>query len=368
MKQLFLGVAILLTLTTYAQKDELKTLKKIYEKDEISEEDVASYKDASDKLNTKASSESDKVYAKFYKTIYPTIEFTSKGKNATEKDKIKLLNPDFLAAYGSIIDNTIEFEKKSGKKILTDDLVKEKAEFRDYLYSAGSRLFQETSYRESSLMFHNLYVFDPENEGLALNNSAELAVQAQDYLLAERFYEDLRDSDYLKSGINYYATQKTDDKEVLYPNKSDRDRMVDLKLADKPREVRMDSKKPEVYKMLALIALQNKNIEKTKKTLQDAKALNPNDQELIDAEFQLYFTLGYEFLKEDSAIVDQINDNVANKPKYDELMNKRKAKFKASLPYLEKAYQLNSTDNNTKILLRSAYEVLEMKDKVASVK
>lgn len=368
MKQLFLGVVIILSLTTYAQKDELKTLKKIYEKEEISEEELNAYKQASDKLNSSASSESDKVYAKFYKTIYPAIEFASKGKSGSDKDREKLLNPDFLAAYGAILDNTLEFEKKSGKKILTDNIIKEKAEFRDYLYSSGSKLFQESSYRESSLMFHNLYVFDPKNEGLALNNSAELAVQAQDYLLAERFYEDLRDSDYLKNGVNYYATNKANGKEEIYPSKEDRDRLLSMGVVEKSREVRMDTKKPEVYKMLALIALQNKDIEKTKKTLEQAKALNPDDQELIDAEFQLYFSQGYDYLKDDNVLVDEINKNLENKTKFDELMNKRKAKFKSSLPYLEKAYQLKPSDNNTKILLRSAYEILDMKDKLATIK
>ncbi|NJM80010.1 MAG: hypothetical protein HC854_11010 [Flavobacterium sp.] len=201
MKQLFLGVSIILSLATYAQKDELKTLKKIYEKEQITEEELKTYKEASDKLSSVASSESDKVYAKFYKTIFPALEFASKGENQSDSDKTKFFNPDFLAAYGSILDNTLEFEKKSGKKILTDYIIKEKAEFRDFLYASGSKLFDDKKYREASLMFHNLYVFDPKHEGLALENSAQLAVQAQDYLLAEKFYEDLRDSDYHKTEL-----------------------------------------------------------------------------------------------------------------------------------------------------------------------
>ncbi|NHN24263.1 hypothetical protein FIA58_001110 [Flavobacterium jejuense] len=367
MKQLFLGVVALISITTFGQKDELKVLKKIYNKDVISNEDLNNYKEASDKLNAIASSESDKVYAKLFKVMYTAVEFDSKGANATMKDKAKLFNPDFLAEYGVTIDKTIAFEKKSGKKIYSDDLIRKKYEFRDFLYGNASRLFQESNYREASLMFHNLYVFDPKNEGIALNNSAELAVQAQDYLLAEKFYEDLKESNYLKNGINYYATPKTTGKESLYPNKEDRDRQVQLGLTENPREEKMSSKKPEIYKMLALIALQNKDIEKTKKTLAEAKVLNPNDSELIDAEFQLYFTLGYDYLKDDSKLVDEINASVADKAKYDQLMEKRKKLFKSSLPYLEKAYQLKATDGNTKILLRSAYEILDMKDKAATI-
>ncbi|WP_130736797.1 hypothetical protein [Flavobacterium sp. J27] len=367
MKRLFLGVVALISMTVFGQKDELKVLKKIYNKTEISSEDLKAYKEASDKLNTVATSESDKVYAKLFKTIYPALEYEAKGASATLQDKSKLLHPDFLAEYGLVLDKTIAFEEKTGKKIFSDELLKEKNEFRDFLYGSASKLFQEASYREASLMFHHLYVFDPKNEGVALNNSAELAVQAQDYLLAEKFYEDLKDSDYLKKGVKYYAVPKTTGEEILYPSKEDRDKQIQLGFASNPREEKMSEKKPEVYKMLALLALQNKNYEKTKKALQEAKALNASDPELINAEFQMNFTLGYDYLKDDSKLVDEINKNVADKAKYDELMEKRKKTFKAALPFLEKAYQLKSDDNNTRILLRSAYEILDMKDKAATI-
>lgn len=367
MRQLFLGIITLLSITAFSQKDELKILKKLYSKEAISSEELKTYKEVSDKLSVVAATESDKVYAKLFKVMYPAIQYDSKATNATEQDMLALMNPDFLSEYGSTIDKTIAYETKMGKKVLTDDLIRKKYKFRDFLYENASVLFKESNYREASLMFHNLYVFDPKNEGIALSNSAELAVQAQDYLLAEKFYEDLKDSNYLKNGVNYYAIPKTTGQESIYPNKEDRDKQVQLGLADNPREERMSSKKPEVYKMLALIALQNKDIEKTKKTIEEAKGLNPNDAELIDAEFQLYFTLGYDYLKADNKIVDEINASVADKDKYDSLMEKRKKTFKSSLPYLEKAYKLKPSDNNTKILLRSAYEILEMKDKAAAI-
>ncbi|VXB74110.1 conserved hypothetical protein [Flavobacterium sp. 9AF] len=368
MKQLFLGVATLISMSAFSQKDELKTLKKIYSKDAITTEDLSSYKDASDKLNNLASSDADKVYAKLFKVIYPAVEYEAKGAKATLEDKTKLLNPDFLADYGSILDKTIEYEQKSGKKLLLDDLIKDKNEFRDFLYGSATRLYQESSYREASLMFHNLYVFDPKNEGIALNNSAELAVQAQDYLLAEKFFEDLKTSDYLKNGVDYYATPLTTGEEILYPEKAERDRQVQLGVASNPRDVKMATRKPEVYKMIARLALQNKDYEKTKKALEEAKPLNPNDTDLIETEFQLYFTLGYDYLKNDNKLVDEINKNVGDTAKYNELMAKRKETFKSSLFYLEKAYQLKPEDENTKILLRSAYEILDMKDKAASIK
>ena len=82
MKQLFLGLTALISMTAFSQKEELKTLKKLYGKETLTTEELKEYKEASDKLNSNAASESDKVYAKLFKTIYPALEYESKGVNA----------------------------------------------------------------------------------------------------------------------------------------------------------------------------------------------------------------------------------------------------------------------------------------------
>ena len=117
MKKLILGATLLVSVATFAQKDELKALKKIYAKDEISEKDLEAYKTASDALQGLASEESDKVYAKFYKVMYPTVVLASKGAKATLQDQMNLYKPEFIQEYGATIDETIAFEKKSGKKV-----------------------------------------------------------------------------------------------------------------------------------------------------------------------------------------------------------------------------------------------------------
>ena len=44
MKKLILSAALLVSVATFAQKEELKTLKKIYAKETISEKDLENYK------------------------------------------------------------------------------------------------------------------------------------------------------------------------------------------------------------------------------------------------------------------------------------------------------------------------------------
>ena len=99
MKKLVLSAALLLSVATFAQKEELKTLKKIYAKETISVKDLEAYKTASDALNTLATEESDKVYAKFYSVMFPTIELASKGDKATMQDQMNLYKPEFIKKY-----------------------------------------------------------------------------------------------------------------------------------------------------------------------------------------------------------------------------------------------------------------------------
>lgn len=358
----------MLSVATFAQKDELKTLKKIYSKSSISESDLQEYKSAYEALGKLQLNEDDSVYFTFYKTMYPTVVLASKGSKATMLDQASLFNPKFIEEYGNVIENTIKYESKSGKKIYTDDLIQEKKEFVETLRQVSNTLNQESKFKEASVMFYNLYLFDKVNEGKSLENAAILSVQAEDYKNGEKLYSELLESDYLKNGVKYFAIDKITEEEVPFNSKEERMKFISLKTHEKPRDEKVSNSKNEVVKMLAILTLQNGNIEKAKSLLSEAIKLNPNDQDLLTREFSLYFNEGYEYLKEDDKLVTEINANANNKSKYDELMAKRNAMFRRALPSFEKAYEINSNDSNTKILLKTCYEILGMKDKAATIK
>ena len=65
-KHIILASAVLVSVSSFAQKDELKKLKKIYEKDEIKGNDLAEYKALVNKVEPLATEESDKIYASLY--------------------------------------------------------------------------------------------------------------------------------------------------------------------------------------------------------------------------------------------------------------------------------------------------------------
>lgn len=367
MKKLVLSATLLLSVATFAQKDELKTLKKIYAKETISEKDLETYKSTSDALQNLATEEADKVYAKFYKVMYPTVVLASKGDKATMQDQMKLYNPEFIKEYGAVIDETIEFEKKSGKKVYTDELILEKADFKQGINTLALSLNSASKFKEASATFYSLYTFDPKNEGKSLQNAAILAVQANDYKLGQKLYEEFYKSDYFNNGVVYFARNKATGTEEDLGSKENRTKYISIGTHEKPREERVNKSKPEVLKLLTILYSQNGELAKAKDAYKEARLLSPNDEELKVGEFNLYFNEGYAGLANEAKLVDEINASIDNKKKYDELMGQRKAMFQNVIPLFEKAYSINPTDANTKSILKTAYEITGQVEKAKTI-
>lgn len=368
MKKIVLSAALLLSVATFAQKEELKTLKKIYAKETISVKDLEAYKTASDALNTLAAEESDKVYAKFYMVMYPTIELASKGDKATMQDQMKLYNPEFIKQYGAVINETIDFETKSGKKIYSEELIQEKAEFKKGLSALAMNFNNTSKFKEASALFYSLYTFDPKEEGKSLKNASILAVQSEDYKLAQKMYEEYASSDYLNNGFTYYAISIANGKEEEFNSKTERSQFIKLGSHEKPRDVKNASKKFEILKLLALIYSQNNELEKAKLTYTEARKLAPNDEELKKGEFQIYYNAGYALLADEEKIVNEINSSRDNAKKYDELVKKRKDMFAKALPDFEKAYSIDSTNESLKSILKMTYDIIGQPEKAKTIK
>lgn len=367
MKKLVLSATLFLSVATFAQKDELKTLKKIYAKETISVKDLETYKSTSDALQNLATEEADKVYAKFYKVMYPTIELASKGEKATLQDQMKLYNLEFIKEYSVVIDETIAFEKKTGKKVYTDDLIIEKDQFKQGIMTFALALNSASRFKEASAAFYNLYTFDPKNEGKSLQNAAILAVQANDAKLGEKLYEEFYKSDYFNNGVIYYATNKASGVEEDLGTRENRTKNIGAGFYENPRDEKVNKMKPEVQRILSILYVQNGEIAKAKEIFTEARMQNPNDEELKTGEFNLYFNEGFAGLKDEDRLVAEINASTANKKKYDELMAQRKAMFQKVIPSFEKAYSINPTDANTKNILKLAYEITGQLEKAKAI-
>ena len=142
---------------------------------------------------------------------------------------------------------------------------------------------------------------------------------------------------------------------------------ISMGLYEKPRDAKVSANKPEILRILALLYVQNKDVEKAKATYAKARAIAPNDEELKKGEFEVYYNSGYAGLAEEEQLVKDINASRADKKKYDELMGKRKAMFMKVLPDFEKAYSINPTDTNTKNILKLAYEITGQLEKAKAI-
>lgn len=365
MKKIVFAV-LLFTVATFAQKEELKTLKKLYAKETLSSSDLEKYKSALNLLKNAATEEADLIYANFYDGMLPLLEINTLGAKATPADQMRIFNPVALEKFSKSIMETLDFEKKSGQQVYTNDINETLSWFKPMLSQIAFQLNASSKFKEASTMFYSLYKMD-KKEGSNLENAAILATQAEDYTNAEKLYEEFSTSDYLNNGIVFYATNKASGNEEAMPNRETRTKLITLGSHEKPRDEKVSLKKPEVFRTLALIAIQNKNTEKTNQAYDKALELAPNNNELKIEVAQYYFNLGYEGLKDDQKLVDEINKNLENKTKFDELMGQRKDIFKKTLPFFEKAFSLNPTDANTKQILKMSYEILDMKEKLTSI-
>jgi len=123
-KFLLLASALVLSVATFAQKDELKTLKKIYGREKISDSDIADYKANLSKAEALVanSTEDDKVYFGFYKAMAPILELNAALANPEKSSNPNLasqyLTVDNLKLLVSNLNATVAFEKNQENKFI----------------------------------------------------------------------------------------------------------------------------------------------------------------------------------------------------------------------------------------------------------
>ena len=180
LKNVFITAIVFVTAISFAQKDELKTLKKIYAKEDVSASDLENYKATSVKLQAVAVEESYKVYSNFYKAMVPKMEVSLLGKAATPIQISNILTADAISNISKSVNEVLDFEKKSGKKIYTDELVKKIQEYNPVFTNIAIGLGDAGKYKESSEVLYAIYQLD-KKDAEKLYYAANYAVNAKDY-------------------------------------------------------------------------------------------------------------------------------------------------------------------------------------------
>lgn len=430
-KHIVLTVSILVSVSTFAQKDELKVLKKIYAKEALKPQDVQEFKDNLTKLESLATVEGDKISLEFYKTMYPLIEIMSLGATVTPAQKANIMSLKTISETQKGMTNILDYESKTGKKVYTDDINKKIQILKPELINLAISLGELKKDKEASNVLYSIYLLD-KKDAEKLYFAAYYASTALDYDTALKYYGQLTDMNYTGEATIYWATNKASGKEETFASIAERGLFIKAGSHEKPRDEKSPSKKAEIFKNIALILVEQGKTDEAKTAITGARKANPDDTSLIITEANLYFKLNdfdtysklvNEALEKDPNNVDlyynlgvvsdnankladaekyykkaleidpnyvDANLNLANmiiksdekfvteinklgtsekdNKRYEVLKAEREKNFKTALPYLEKAVELKPGNDDAKRLLLSVYRALEMTDKAKALK
>ncbi|MBD3580936.1 tetratricopeptide repeat protein [Flavobacterium selenitireducens] len=423
-RKLALATIIMASLSANAQKDELKTLKKLYSIEEFKAKDIADYKAALSKAEPLVAEPADKIYFNFYKGMLPLLELNVKENAMNPQFIMTALSPEKVDLLSKSLNATLEHEK-TNKKVYTDDIKETIESFRPNLLQYAVALGSSGKNKEAGKILYSIYELD-KNDKDVLYYAASYAVNGQDYDSAMSYYKELNAAKYTGERTIYSAKSKLNDQYEGFNNKADRDNAVKLGTHVLPKEEKEPSKQGEIYSNMVRILIQQKKNDEAKKVVTEGLAAIPNDPTLKSLESELvlnsanfeeykkvanmsdanavynlgvlafqekkmaeaekyfestiqldpkytnaYVNLSAVKLGADKALTEQMNKlgtSAADNKKYDQLKGQRVALFKSVLPLLEKAHELAPEDPNVTSNLLSVYNYLEMKDKYQALK
>lgn len=408
-----IAASLLLSIGAYAQKEELKALKKLDDKEQPTAADLAEYKRLLTEVEPKmgAASQEQKNDYNYYKGNYASAEM--------------LLNPATAQKnFSSAVDsyNAIIEAEKSGKKKYTKEIQEEIFPvMKNMALTMAQQLGDKKMYKEAGIAYQMAHKVDPKDYDV-LYNAAASSVNAQDWDNALENYLVLDKAGYTGESVSYTAKNKATGVIEAFPDKSSRDVSVKTGLYILPKDEKRTSVRGEIVKNIALIYNMKGETDKAKAAMANARKANPDDVGLLIAEADIYLkakdmvkykeligqavqkqpndadlfynlgvvtadsdaaeaekyyrraleinpkyvnaniNLGMLMLKDEQKIVDQMNKlgtSAADNKKYDALKAQRDGLYLKALPYFEKAHK-DEPDNQSVIsTLAGVYQALD---------
>jgi len=390
----------LLAIGAFAQKKELKIIEKALSGNDFSGA-LAAIKSAESILE----SSEDK-----YKTKYLLL----KGKALAGQKKYSQAN--------KVFNQLFDLEKTAGNKYTNEGKTIVSSMAQEVSNEAIDLYNNKKDFKAAAEKFYLTYKLSPTDTSFVYN-AAVSSTQAKDYNAALKCYNELKDLGYKGIEYQYVATNKTTGKEEPFTTKSEMDLMVKAGKYSNPKTKASESKYATIVKNIALILKEQGKKEEALQALDEARAQNPKDINLVLSAADLYHGMGktekfsemmkeaialkpddevlyynlgvtnfnigrkdearkyYEkaielkpdyadaymnlavlILDQDKAIVEEMNNNLSNFKRYDELELQQKAVYKEALPYLEKADALNRSLETVRTLM-GMYGALEMTGK-----
>ncbi|WP_296682773.1 tetratricopeptide repeat protein [Flavobacterium sp.] len=416
-KYVLLASALLLSVATFAQKDQIKAAEKAL-KAGNAQEAITILQGA--EAASATAPDAEKAQFCFVKGN-AHLALANKNED-TDKN---------LSAAAKAYQDLLAIEKASGKAKYSAQASTSIIDIKYKLINSAIADSKAEKHATGAKKLYDAYLLD-KKDTINLYYAASTYVNAKEYETAYNAYDELKKLNYSGKGTNFYAVNKINGEEQFFSTAKERDQMVKLGTHEKPRTEEIPSKRGEIYKNMALILVQNGKVAEAKKAVAEARAANPGDKSLILTEANLYLdTKDYETYKKlitevlaqspndadlvfnlgvisynaknlaeaekyykraieikpdyvnaylnlailkldaDKKLFEEIqklgNSEKDNK-RYEVLKKQREAVFTSALPYLEKASELDGTNEEVKGTLLSVYRALEMTEKAKALK
>jgi tetratricopeptide (TPR) repeat protein len=297
-KYVILASALLISVATFAQKDQIKAAEKAL-KGGNSQEATTILQGAESLM----SSATDAEKAQF---------FFVKGNALLDLANKNIETGKNLSLAAKAYQDLIAVEKASGKSKFSTQAAVSITEIKYKLINNAIADSKDNKYSESATKLYDAYLLD-KKDTLNLYYAASTYVNAKEYDSALKMYDELKTLNYSGKGISFFAVNKETKAEDFFNTKDQRDLSVKLGTHSTPREEAIPSKRGEIYKNIALILVEKGRTEEAKKAISDARKTNPEDSSLTLTEANLYLeTKDYETYKKLIAEVLEKSPNDAN--------------------------------------------------------
>jgi len=405
-KQLLVIALVLVSALGFAQKAELKAASKAISKSNFTEALSALSQVESLKANL-----DDKSMAKF-------LFLKVKALNGSGK----------LVEAANAINTLTTFEKKIGKSKYSKEAGPMLTGLIKGLSDKGIKEYQSKNYSNAKVTLEEVYNLS-KTDTTFLEYAANAAYLDKDYDRALEKFTALKDMKYTNIKTVYSATNKATGNTDIFNTAAEMAKSVKIGIHENPNTEITESKAANIVKNIAFIFVEKGDDKNAIKAIKSARKADPNDVNLIitEANIQIkmgnkaefgnlmkeaielkpndaslhynvgvinqeqgnieeaktayrkaieldpeygnaYLNLSLAMLDKDKSLVEEMNANLNDFDKYDEIKARQLDLYREVLPTLEKAYSFINKDKDLMRTLMNLYENLEMFDKQKTVK
>lgn len=412
-----LGLVLLaatISLSAYAQKDEIKAARKA-----LKSGDATAAKTAVDQAEGKLE---DKYKAEFYflkaKAYY---ELAKKGDGGAYDTAAKAFQ------------DLMSYEKQIKKSRFTNEAQPMLNALISDVSNKGIKEYQAKDYTAAKKSMYKTYELS-KKDTVFLEYAANAAYLDKDFDTALKHFNKLKDIGYTGITTSYTAVNVETGERENMGSKSQMDLMIKSKQYKNPKSEVSESKKPSIIKNIALILVEKGETDNALAAIKEARAADPKDMGMLLTEANVllklgkkdefanamkeaieqdpnnpslhfnigvinaeqgkieeakvnykkaleldpnysdaYINLAAAMLEKDKELVEEMNNNLSNFKKYDQIKAKQSELYKEVVPLYEKAMALKKKESgkpeaSIAQTLMNLYENLEMSDKAKEMR